>query len=173
MSEIGITTIFALFLAFFPTQVHATGAEQVRQIQKFQEQQSVDTRFADYFKRLQINPKDPDAHMALGQAYLEKGLYEVAIVSFGRALQLNPKLASAHYALSKTYRKKKVKTWEVIELEKAISIQPENDQYRYELGVVFMEPLSYDWDKAKKQYKALKKLKSPLAIKLGQLMELE
>jgi cytochrome c-type biogenesis protein CcmH/NrfG len=146
---------------------------QVEQFQKLQEQQTVDTRFADYFQRLQQNPKDPQTHLALGQACLDKGLYEMAVVAFGRALEFDPALAAAHYGLSKTYRKKKVKNWEVIELEKAVAVSPQNDQYIYELGVVYMEPATYDYDKAKKQFKALQKQQSPLAARLGQLMDLK
>jgi superkiller protein 3 len=156
-----------------PTAWTQSGVEQVEQLQKLQEQQSVDPRFANFYQQLQSNPTNAQTHLALGQAYLEKGLYELAIASFERALQFDPKLAGAHYGLSKTYRKKKIKNWEVIELERAVATAPSNDQYIYDLGVVLMEPQSYDYDKAKKQFKELKKLQSPLATKLGQLMELE
>jgi tetratricopeptide (TPR) repeat protein len=167
--------IFFLALLLIPnaTRAQTGGVGQVEQFQQLQEQQAVDTRFADYFQRLQQNPKDVQAHLALGQACLDKGLFEMAIVSFGRALEFDPTLAAAHYGLSKTYRKKKIKTSEVIELEKAVAVAPSNHQYIYELGVVYMEPESYNYDKAKKQFKELKKQQSPLAARLGQLMELE
>ena len=150
-----------------------SGVGQVEQFQKLQEQQPVDTRFSQFYQQLQSDPTNANTHLALGKAYLDKGLYEMAIISFERALQFSPQLAAAHYGLSKTYRKKKNKNWEVLELEKAVATAPTNDQYIYELGVLYMEPESYDYDKAKKQFKELKKQQSPLAIKLGQLMELE
>lgn len=162
-----------IFLTEIPIWAQTGGIGQVEQFQKLQEQQPVDTRFADYYAQLQKTPKDPRIHLALGQAYLEKGLPELAIQSFQRALRFDPDLAAAHYGLSKSYRRKKLKDWEVIELEKAVAAAKTNDQYIYELGVVYMEPESYDYGKAKKQFKTLKKMESPLAQKLGRLMDLE
>jgi len=161
-----------LVFASAPLWAQTGGIGQVEQFQKLQEQQTVDTRFADYYSRLKQNPKDPQIHLALGQAYLDKSLTDMAILSFERALEFDPNLAAAHFGLSKTYRKKKVKIWEVYQLERAVAVAKSNDQYIYELGVLYMEPQSYDYDKAKKQFKTLKKMESPLAQKLGQLMEL-
>lgn len=173
MERFAILLLLAFFLTSSPAEAQTGGIGQVEQFQKLHEQQTVDTRFADYFQKLQSDPKNPQVHLALGQACLEKGLFEMAVTSFERAIEFDPKLAAAHYGLSKTYRKKKVKNWEVLELEKAVALAPANDQYIYELGVIYMEPKSYDYDKAKKQFKELKKRQSPLAPKLGQLMELE
>jgi len=173
MRHLGKIIIPAALAILIPSLGYAQSAGQAKQMQKLQEQQSVDTRFADYFSRLKKAPRDPQAHLALAQVYLERDLFELAAVSFQRALKLNPQLASAHFGLSKTYRKKKLKKLEVLELENAVAIEPTNDHYLYELGVVYMEPESFDYKKAKKQYKALKKLQSPKADKLGTLMKID
>ena len=149
------------------------GIEQVKQYEKLREQQAGDTKFADLFAEIQKNPRNPQTHLALAQTYLAKDLLELAQESFRRVLKLDSKLAVAHFGLSKVYRKKKIKKLEVLELEMAVAKAPRNDQYLYELGVVYMEPATFDYKKAKKQYKALKKMESPLASKLAQLLEIE
>jgi tetratricopeptide (TPR) repeat protein len=166
---------FAVFVFLFLSlsTAAATEAQQAQQLQQMQEQQAVDTRFADFFEKLRQNPKDPQLHYALAELYLERDLLELAQVSFRRALVLNPSLAPAHMGLSKLYRKKKLKALEVYEMETAVQIAPDNEDYRYQMGVLYMEPESFDYKKAKKQYEALKKMNSPLAIKLGSLMEID
>ncbi len=150
-----------------------SGIGQVEQFQKLQEQQVVDNRFMDYFQALAKNPRDPKLHLALAQVYLERDLLELSQESFQRALILDSQLAAAHYGLSKLYRKKKLKAHEVYEMEQAVATAPENGEYRYDLAVLYMEPDSFDFKKAKSQYKALQKMESPLATKLGKYLELE
>lgn len=172
MSATGLMA-FVIFIFSHPIYAQTGGIDQVKQFEKLREQQAGDTRFADLFAEIQKSPRNPQTHLALAQTYLEKGLLELAQESFHRVLKLDSKLAVAHFGLSKVYRKKKIKKLEVLELETAVAQAPDNDQYRYELGVVYMEPDTFDYKKAKKQYKALKKMESPLASKLAQLLEID
>jgi cytochrome c-type biogenesis protein CcmH/NrfG len=163
-----------VIIIFNPLSYAQTGGiGQVKQFEKLREQQAGDTRFADLFAEIQKSPRNPQTHLALAQTYLEKGLLELALESFHRVLKLDSKMAVAHFGLSKVYRKKKIKTLEVSELEAAVAQAPGHDQYLYELGVLYMEPDTFDYKKAKKQYKALKKMESPLAAKLAQLLEID
>lgn len=163
--------IYPLFFRAIP--IFAAEVGKVRQLQELQEQQPVDTRFSDYFDKLRKSPKDPKLHLALAEVYLERDLLELAMISFRRALALDAGLAKAHQGLSKVYRKKGLKALEVMEMEKAVEGAPDNEEFRYQLGVLYMEPESFDYKKAKKQYKALKKMNSPLAPKLGTLMQID
>lgn len=171
MGALGLVAM-VIFILYHPSYAQTGGIGQVKQFEKLREQQAGDTRFADLFAEIQKSPRNPQTHLALAQTYLEKGLLELAQESFYRVLKLDSKLAVAHFGLSKVYRKKKIKTLEVSELEAAVAQAPDNDQYRYELGVVYMEPDTFDYKKAKKQYKALVKMESPLAAKLAQILEL-
>lgn len=151
----------------------ASETGQARQFQALQDQQAADSRFADFFSQLKKSPKDARIHFGLAQVYLEKGLLELAKESFLRALMLEKGMAKAHRGLSQVYRKKNIKSWEVYEMETVVALAPERDQYRYELAVLYMEPDTFDYKKAKKQYKILKKKESPLAVKLAKIMQIE
>lgn len=174
MKNLSVNLILIMVLGLAPAALQAqSGIGQVEQFQKLQEQQNVDKRFATYFQGLTQNPRDPQLHLALAQIYLERDLLELAQESFQRALTLDKKLGVAHFGLSRLYRKKKLKAREVYEMEQAVATEPNNGEYRYELAVIYMEPESFDFKKAKNQYKALQKMESPLAPKLGKYLELE
>lgn len=166
--------LLILFLVFSALPIWAqSGVGQVEQFQKLQEQLPVEKRFETYFEGLKKNPRDPQLHLALGNIYLERNLLELARESFKRVLILDKSLGAAHFGLSRLYRKKKLKALEVYEMEQAVATNPKNGEYRYELAVIYMEPESFDFKKAKAQYKALEKMEHPLAPKLFQYLELD
>lgn len=174
LNRISIQILFTLLLCFSVGPAWAqSGVGQVEQFQKLQEQMPVEKRFETYFEGLKKNPRDPKLHLALGNIYLERDLLELARESFKRVLILDKTLAEAHFGLSRLYRKKKIKALEVYEMEQAVATDPKKGEYRYELAVIYMEPESFDFKKAKAQYKALKKMEHPLAPKLFQYLELE
>jgi uncharacterized protein HemY len=162
-------------LLLFPAQLFAQASETaiIQQAVQIQQDTPADTRIADLFEQLKASPKDPQVHLKLGEVYLERSLYQLAIISFRQALVFQPKLAPAHVGLSKVFRKQKQNAWEVAEMAKAVEDEPENAQLRLKLGTLYMEPQHFDYDKAKKQFQALKKLNSPLALELGAKMGLD
>lgn len=162
-----------VFLGMTSAAVQASELEQVKQFEQLQQQKKSDSRFADFFEALQKSPRDPQVHLQLAQLYLEQNLLELAAESFRCALILNPRLAEAHVGLSHLYRKKRLKALEVKEMETAVQVAPEAPRIRFEMGVLYMEPESFDYKKAKAQYKALQKLASPLAVDLARLMQID
>jgi len=162
-------------LAFFPAQAWAQASETaiVQQAVQLQQETPADTRIADLYEQLKASPKDPQTHLKLGEVYSERGLYPVAIISFRQALVFQPKLAAAHVGLSKIFRKQKQNAWEISEMVAAVEAEPENADLRLKLGTLYMEPQHFDYDKAKKQFQALKKMNSPLALELGTKMGLD
>lgn len=168
-----ITSCLFLFLAglVLPLSLQASGVGQIQQFQKLQEDRPADKRFSQYFRQLQQSPRSATAHLALANLYFSQNLFELAQESFRRALILDKNLAAAHQGLSQVYRKKKLKPLELFELQQAVAVAPNQDQYRYELGVLLMEPATYNYKAAKKQYKVLQKMNSPLAAKLAPLVE--
>ncbi len=171
MTPLGIVLGFLFFFVSAPCL--ATEASQVEQMQQLQEQIAVDPRFADYFEKIKQNPKDPQIHLALAQTYYERNLFELAIAAFQRALSFDASLAKAHEGLSHVYRKKKLKKLELMEMENAVLKDSENPDLRYQLAVLYMEPENFDYKKAEKQYNFLKKIESPLALKLEGIMQIE
>ncbi len=164
---------FVLGSVALAPRVWAAEIDQVKQFEQFQGQKKSDTRFADYFQALQKNPRDPQTHLQLAQLYLEQNLLELAAESFRRVLILDSNMAQAHVGLSHLYRKKKLKALEVGELELAVQVAPQDPKIRYEMGVLYMEPESFNYKKAKEQYKALMKMQSPLGADLGRLMQID
>lgn len=149
----------------------ASGVGQIEQFEKLQAQRPADKRFSQFYQKLQQNPRSASTHLALAELYFSQRLFELAQESFRRALILDKSLARAHYGLAQVYRQKQLKPLEVYELEQAVQVAPHEDRYRYQLGVVLMEPATYDYKGAKRQYKELQKMNSPLAAKLGTLVE--
>lgn len=160
---------------FFPSSLLAQASETaiVQQAVQVQQETPADTRIADLYDQLKASPKDPQVHLKLGEVYLERSLYPMAIISFRYALVLQPNLAAAHVGLSKVFRKQKQNAWEISEMAKAVEAEPDNADLRLLLGTRYMEPQHFDYDKAKKQFQALKKMNSPLALELGTKMGLD
>ncbi|HKY62141.1 MAG TPA: tetratricopeptide repeat protein [bacterium] len=162
-------------LILFPLSAWAQGGETaiVKQAIQLEQQAPADTQFADLYEKLKASPRDPQIHLQLGDIYFERALYELAIASYRQALAFQPKLAPAHVGLSKVFRKQKQNAWEIAEMAAAVEDEPENAELRLRLGTLYMEPQHFDYDKAKKQFQALKKMNSPLALELGAKMGLD
>lgn len=163
------------FLTLMPAALHAQASETaiVKQAMQVQQEAPADTLVADLYDQLKVHPKDAQVHLKLGEVYFERSLYPLAIISFRYALVLQPNLAAAHLGLSKVFRKQKQNAWEISELAQAVEIEPDNADLRLLLGTRYMEPQHFDYDKAKKQFQALKKMNSPLALQLGAKMGLD
>ena len=170
-SRIGIATALSLFSTAVMGQASETAI--VKQAVQLQQEAPADTRIADFFEQMKANPTDPLIHVKLGDIYYERVLYELAIHSYRHALELQPKLPQAHVGLSQVFRKKKLPNLEILEMEAAVADAPEDPALRLRLGNLYMEPVHFDFKKAKQQFQALKKLQSPLALELGAKMGLD
>jgi cytochrome c-type biogenesis protein CcmH/NrfG len=94
----------------------------------------------------------------------ERRSYGSAAQYFKRALQQNPKNVDAWVFLGDCYVFREEHAQAVQAYEKAAELRPEDPQIRYKLGVT--HDLSFNVDKAFKEYKILKKLDPQLAQKL-------
>lgn len=169
------TFVTLSMLCLFPTLVLGQASETaiVQQAVQLQQETPADTRIADFFEQMKANPNDPAIHVKLGDIYYERALYELAINAYRHALELQPKLAPAHLGLSLVFRKKKIPALELVEMESAVGDSPEDPALRLKLGTLYMEPAHFNYKKAKKQFEALKKMQSPLALELGAKMGLD
>ena len=165
-----MTMPFLLPLAVFG---QASETAIVKQAVQLQQEAPADTRIADFFEQMKANPTDPLIHVKLGDIYFERVLYELAINSHRHALELQSNLPQAHVGLSQVFRKKKLPSLEILEMEAAVADAPEDPALRLRLGNLYMEPVHFDFKKAKQQFQALKKLQSPLALELGAKMGLD
>lgn len=161
-----------LFLTPVLAGAQAGETSIVKQAVQIQAETPADTRIADFFEQMKANPNDPGIHVKLGDIYLERELYELAIQSYRHALSLQPKVAEAHLGLSRVFRKKKMPAIELAEMEAAVLDAPDNADLHLKLGILYMEPEHFDYKKAKKQLDLLKKAESPLASQLSAKMGL-
>ncbi|MDL1871510.1 tetratricopeptide repeat protein [Deltaproteobacteria bacterium PRO3] len=168
-----ISVLVLLCLAPAPARGQASETAIVKQAVQLQQDAPADTRIADFFEQMKANPLDPGVHVKLGDIYYERALYELAIQSYRHALELQPKLATAHLGLSQVFRKKKIPALELAEMEAAVADAPEDPALRLKLGTLYMEPAHFDYKRAKRQFEALKKMQSPLALELGAKMGLD
>lgn len=162
-----------IFLILISGSTQASEYDQIRQMEALKKQEKGDTVFAEIIEKLSQSPKDFSLHYKMAQAYRQRGLLELAQVSCERVLKLKPTHAWAHVGLSLIFRQKKEDAWELYHLQQAAIKAPMDDKIRFKLGRLYMEPKAFDYKKAKKEYKALQKMQSPLASKLGRVMELE
>ncbi|MCB1214005.1 MAG: hypothetical protein KDK66_00885 [Deltaproteobacteria bacterium] len=165
--------LLIILILAWPFFSQAREIDQIKQIESFKGQVQADTQLSDLIEALGKTPKNPGLHFKLAEAYRERGLLDLARVSYERTLKLKPHYPWAHVGLSLVFREKGEAPWELYHLRQAALQAPEDDQIRFKLGRLYMESKVFDYKKAKQEYKALKKMNSPLATQLGKVMELE
>ena len=92
--------IRALIVLWFTWQ--SLTPEAVRHMQaatEAEKQKQFDRAVAEFQKVTDLEPKQPDGFVRLGQAYMEKHDYGAAIPPLKHALELAPDLAAAHHLL--------------------------------------------------------------------------
>jgi len=106
------------------------------------------------------NPKDTRVHFNLGTAYLNKGLYDKAIMEFNEALKglPFPRCKRAHYQLAFAYLAKSSYKEAEGELLKAIEADPYYVSAYYLLGNLYKK--EGDIEKAKEAWQKLIKIKA-------------
>jgi tetratricopeptide (TPR) repeat protein len=82
-----------------------------------------------------VQPFDPDAQVALGNALFQKGLVDDAIVHYETALALRPYYVIAHYSLSTALLQKGELDAAISHCRAALSIQPEHAEARINLAI--------------------------------------
>lgn len=50
-----------------------------------------------------INPRDSEAHIYVGDAYISLGKYQEAFAAYNEAIRVAPSNAEAHYSLGMAY----------------------------------------------------------------------
>lgn len=162
-----------LFFVITPLASAQTETELLRQEIQLQSQGPQDSKIADYFEKLKQTPLNAELHYQLAAAYQEKNLLELALHSYQRALQIDPKLAKAQVGLSQIFHKKNLKAQELRAMAEASQLNPQDPQIRFDLGLLYMQPENFDYKMAKKQYDELKKMNSPLALRLAEKMGIQ
>lgn len=75
---------------------------------------ALDRAHASALKAVQLDPKLPDAHAALGQTLGRKGEHEAAIAAFRRAMALNPNFTDWRYAQALVYAGEPIPAIEIV-----------------------------------------------------------
>jgi tetratricopeptide (TPR) repeat protein len=92
--------IRALFVFWFAWQtVSPEALQHMQAATEAEKQKQFDRAVAEFQKVTELEPKQPDGFVRLGQAYMEKHDYGAAVAPLKHALELTPDLAAAHQLL--------------------------------------------------------------------------
>jgi tetratricopeptide (TPR) repeat protein len=92
-----IRALFVLWLAW--QTVSPEALQHMQAATEAEKQKQFDKAVSEFQKVTELEPKQPDGFVRLGQAYMEKHDYGAAIVPLKHALELAPDLAGAHQLL--------------------------------------------------------------------------
>ncbi|HIC91269.1 MAG TPA: tetratricopeptide repeat protein [Syntrophaceae bacterium] len=90
-------------------------------------------------KAVELKPDFAAAHIFLGGAYVSKGLYDKAIVSYKKAIELKPDHAEAHSNLGHAYAGKGLYDKAIVSFMKAIELKPDDAKAHFGLGMVYFD----------------------------------
>lgn len=110
----------------------------------YQSHSNPDEALASYEKAVRYDPKNPTAHMTLGQGYFElKHNDEAAIQYLKRAIELKPDYAEAHWRLGLAHHHNKDDAEAVREILEAIKYAPKDVQTYLALASVYKDQKKY------------------------------
>jgi Tfp pilus assembly protein PilF len=92
-----------------------------------------------FLKATQIYPDFYDAHMLLGQLYMDASNWEKAEASFRQALRINPKAVTALVSLGEVYRREKKYEEGQKVLEEALKLDNNSWESNFTLGRIYWE----------------------------------
>jgi len=99
--------------------------------------QQLDAMIAETKSGVAADPKNPDAHFRLAQAYAAANNLEEAIASLKRCLDLDPKYIDAHLALGQMYQELGYFDRAHDHLQAALDLQPNNVGALVAMGELF------------------------------------
>jgi arylsulfatase A-like enzyme/tetratricopeptide (TPR) repeat protein len=118
----------------------------------FQSQKKYDEAISGYNRIIQLNQKDPDPHLNLGEIYYTTRELDKAIPNLEMAISLDPQhSAKAHNLLGLAYLEKKMPDRAMEEIGLALQIRPNIPDAHYNLGTIYEH--EGDKDKAILEYK--------------------
>ncbi len=90
-------------------------------------------------RSLRVTAGDPMAHFSLGNALLEKGEADEAIVEYRKMLKTNPAYSELHRNLGEAYARKGLLDTAIAEYQTAIRLQPDSSLSHYNLGNILLK----------------------------------
>ena len=117
---------------------------------------NIDAAIEAYLELKKIHPDEPDIHALLGDLYLKKGQYQLALTTFHKVHKHKPDDKQAQHNLIAVYQqyaqhltRTKNYTTAVAQLEKAVSLFPDDINLRLNLSQAYQHTSQFD--KAKTQ----------------------
>jgi Tfp pilus assembly protein PilF len=125
----------------------------------------------EFSKSIEINPKNKDAHYALGHVYAQRQDYPKAIEAFKTAIVLDPNYSEAHNYLGKVYELSGRDAEAILAYEGALNnIQYATPQLPYwNMGLVYFRQKQYDQAlEAFQQARRIEPVNADLLAKIGE-----
>lgn len=102
-------------------------------------EQKTDVAISHFKKAIEIYPQFYDAHLLLGQLFMESSQWEKAEESFRQALTIDPKAVRAMVSLGEVYRRQKKYEQGVKVLAEAVKIDNNTWDSNFTLGRIYWE----------------------------------
>ena len=91
------------------------------------QQDQLDENIARYVQKLAVNPEQPEIHFQLGNLYVKKQQWQLAIKSYEQAIHFNPQLIKAYSYLARLYETKLNNTYKSTDYwYQAIKLNPDS-----------------------------------------------
>lgn len=117
---------------------------------------NIDAAIAAYLELKKLHPDEPDIHALLGDLYLKKGQYQVALTAFQKVHKHKPDDEQAQHNLIAVYQQyaqhlKRTQNYTIAveQLEKAVALFPDDINLRLNLSQAYQHTSNFD--KAKTQ----------------------
>jgi tetratricopeptide (TPR) repeat protein len=118
----------------------------------------VDTALIAFQSAVQCEPRLVSAHLAMAEAYAEKGNRDEALAAFHKVLGLNPKDSSALRGAASIYLELEHAAEAVPLLEMLVQVEPRDPQVHAELAAAYFG--SGNMDSAERQYREALRLQA-------------
>jgi tetratricopeptide (TPR) repeat protein len=99
---------------------------------------------ADYDQAIELSPKDANAYVRRGEAYLGKGDHNRAIADFEEAIRLYPKNAKAYNDRGFVYWRQHDLDRAITDYDQAITLNPKSEAFYSNRGAAYNDKGDYD-----------------------------
>lgn len=127
------------------------GKEKDKKVQEHEEMAM--QRIGEYERILEINPKDLEILIALGNVYYDISKWDKAVENYLKALAIDPTNVDVRTDMGTAYKQMGLYDLAEREFKKGIEINPKHSKAHYNLGVVYHDQGKYketlvEWEKS-------------------------
>lgn len=108
-----------------------------------EEQEVLEQHLKEYKRILEVNPKDLEILISLGNLYYDMGKWDNAIDTYLKALAIDSTNIDVRTDMGTAYKRMEMYDLAIREYKKGIAINPKHAKVHYNLGVIYYEHGNY------------------------------